>query len=315
MKPEAPLLECFAKIKWAKTEIDKLVRPINSLTATPRFNLPPPRHLPGDWPIPSYPSLYPTGLHKVTSKIDSNGIEVWRYAEPDIPPELSVSVGAILHNLRTPLDQMLSTIALLNHNSASGVAFPFGRTRDEFKTALSKQEKLPADARAMIEILKPYREGGNAVLYAIHALNNPDKHRPGLIPVNLQTVSDTDTISLQKGAILTFGPRAGRHLILDMDGNLIQTDGSKAPGLMISGQTRFWLGINAGKPPRYLMTRIYNQTGTKLSDIIPDLSSYIAKAVLSPGSPKDDMEIATTIPGTKFEANVRAFLQYSVGQY
>lgn len=314
MKSETPLLECFAKIEWAKTEIDKLVEPIGRLTAVPRFNLPPARHFPGDWPTPSYPSLYPTGVHKVTSQIDANGIEVWRFAGPEIPSALNVSVGAILHDLRSPLDQMLSTVALQKHASASGVAFPFGRTKDEFKTALSKQDKLPADVRPMLEILKPYRNGGNALLYAIHALNKPDKHRPGLVPVNLQTVSGGDTIATYKGAILSIGPRTGYHFIADMDGNLVQPDISKAPGSkIIGGMPKFFLGPIVGKPPRYRMTRLYNQTGKKIAAITPDLASYIAKAKLRPGAPKDDMEIATTIPGTKFEINVEPTFNIALG--
>jgi hypothetical protein len=90
-----------------------------------------------DWPTRSYPTPYLTGFDKVTSQIDANGIEVWRFAGPDIPATLNVTAGTILHTLGSPLDQMLSAIALQNHASASGVAFPFfGRTRDELTTPL-----------------------------------------------------------------------------------------------------------------------------------------------------------------------------------
>jgi hypothetical protein len=112
MKPDSPLLACFTTIERAKTQIDELAPQVSRLVAAPRFNLPPPRHFPGDWPTPAYPNLYPTGLHKVTSHIDQNGIEVWRFAAPEIPPALNVDVGSILHNLRSPLDQMLSAIAM-----------------------------------------------------------------------------------------------------------------------------------------------------------------------------------------------------------
>jgi hypothetical protein len=51
-----PLLECFAKVEWAKAEIDKLISRINALTATPRFNLPR-RPSTRAWPTPAYPGL------------------------------------------------------------------------------------------------------------------------------------------------------------------------------------------------------------------------------------------------------------------
>jgi hypothetical protein len=315
MKSESPLHECFAKIVWAETEINKLVPQIGALTATPRFSLPPPRKFPGDWPTRGYPSLYPTGIHKVASHIDSNGIEIWRFVAPDIPPALNVTVGAILHNLRSPLDQMLSAIALQKHSSANQVGFPFGRTRDEFKTALNKQKK-PPDALKMIQVFKPYRVGGNALLHAIHALNTPDKHRPGLIPINLQTISNMDTVGVHgAGAILTLGPRTGLHFVVDMDGNFSQADKSKAPALneTIPGKPTLVLGSNVGNTFRRRTTRLYNQTGTKITDRIPNLADYIAKTVLPPGSPKDDMEIATTIPGTKFEVNVEPSFNVALG--
>jgi hypothetical protein len=33
----------------------------------------------------------------------------------------------------------------------------------------------------MIEALKPYRVKGNALLYAVHAFDSPDKRRRGLV--------------------------------------------------------------------------------------------------------------------------------------
>jgi hypothetical protein len=232
-----PLLECFAKVQWAKAEIDKLVPRINALTATPRFNLPQPMSTRAG-PAPWYPGLYPTGLHKSASHIDAYGVEVWRFVAPEIPTDIHVSVGAILHNLRSSLDQMLSTIALLKHASANQVEFPFGRTKNEFEAALAQQKKLPPDAKVMIAALKPYRVRGNALLYAIHALNRPDKHRPGLIPINLHTTSGMDRMMVQRGAILTIGPRAGFHFVLDVDGNFSQPNRSKVPGYIKIDDTR-----------------------------------------------------------------------------
>ncbi len=164
----------------------------------------------------------------------------------------------------------------------------------------------------MIATLKPYRQGGKALLYAIHALNSPDKHRPGLVPINMQTVVGADEIAVYKGMILTFGPRSGRHLVVDMDGNLSQPDKTKAPGLQIvAGKPQFFFGPLIGKKPKTLIPRIYNQTERKIAETIPNLAEYIAKAKLSP--PKDDMEIATAIPGTKFQTETRPSFNIALG--
>jgi hypothetical protein len=312
MKPESPLLACFAKIEWAETEINNLHQRIADLfKRPPNLNIFAPQPFPGDRPRP-VPKPYPTGFYKSAAKIDSNGVEVWRFVVPEIPTDFNVTVGNILHNLRSPLDQMLSAVALQTHGSANQVAFPFGRTRDEFKTALSKQKKLPADALKMIEVLKPYKVKGNALLHAIHGLNNPDKHRPGLIPINLQSVASGDTIGVWKGLLLTFGPRTGCHLAMDMDGNWSQSNVAQIPGFeIVNGKPRFLVGTDVPKTEKR-MSRLYNQTGKNITALIPNLADWIAKAKLPPGSPKDDMEIATAIPGTDFEAEFEPSLNIAL---
>jgi hypothetical protein len=306
-----PLLECFAKVEWAKAEIDKLIPRINALIATPRFNLPQPMSTRAG-PVPWYPGLYPTGLHKSASHIDANGVEIWRFVAPDIPIDINVTVGSILHNLRSPLDQMLSTIALLKHASASQVEFPFGRTKDEFETALGKQKKLPPDAKAMIAALRPYRVRGNVLLYTIHALNRPDKHRPGLIPINLQTISRMERLELVSGAVLTIGPRTGLHLALDANGNFSQPNLSKAPAyITINGMRVLLFGLAVGKNEGRFIRM--DGAGRDIAGKVPNRADWIAKSALPPGAPKDDMEIATAVPGTKFHANVQPSFNVALG--
>ncbi|MDQ3525343.1 MAG: hypothetical protein M3451_09855, partial [Chloroflexota bacterium] len=66
------------------------------------------------------------------------------------------------------------------------MAFPRGRNRDEFKRALGKQEKLlPSDAIKLIARAKPYRDRGTKLLWALLEMNRRDKHRVGLIPVQM----------------------------------------------------------------------------------------------------------------------------------
>jgi hypothetical protein len=310
MKPESALLACFAKVEWAETEINNLQVRIDDLfRPAPNLNIFAPQPFPGDRPRPP-PMPYPTGLHKSASKVDSNGVEVWRYTLPDIPTAFNVTVGAILHSLRSPLDQMLSAIALQNHDSPRDVSFPFGRNRDEFRTSLARQKKLPTDALKMIETLKPYKTG-NKLLYALHTLNNPDKHHPGLIPINMQMITNMTAVGVYRGMVLTVGPRSGRHLALDADGHFSQSDHSKRPALEVIGDySRMLMGNISGKLPKSLVSRLYNQTSSKLR---PDQAAFISKAVLPSGSPKDDMEIATAIPGTQFEIEVNPAFNIALG--
>ena len=306
-----PLLECFAKVEWAETEINNLKIKIDELfKPAPNLNIFAPVKFPGDKPRRA-PMPYPTGLHKSVKHVDANGVEVWRYVFPDIPTSLNVTVGAILHSLRSPLDQMLSSIAVKTHDSPRGVAFPFGRNRGEFEASLVKQTKLSADVRKAIATLKPYKTG-NPLLYALHALNNPDKHHPGLIPINMHTGTKITGFGVyNRGMLLSIGPRSGRHLAVDMDNHFSQSENSMRPGVFIAGKmTDHFIVGAAGKPAKLFTNRIYNQTG---SEPRPDLAEWIAGAKLPPGAPKDDMEIATCIPGTDFEIEASPSLNIALG--
>jgi hypothetical protein len=236
MKPEPPLHAPFEKIERAKTQIENFNRAIKA--------------------------FFEANPYVLRSNLDHDGIEVWRF-EPTkkLPAALAVEAGEILHNLRTPLDQMLSAVALLKHTSANQVAFPFGRTVNDFETVLKKQKKLPPEAIELIRGLKPYQEGGNALLYAVHSLNSPDKHRPGLIPINLRVTANMTEIGVLTGMVHTAGPRSGTHYIRDKDGHLSQSDHTKQPELLLN-------------PPRIIF-RPVDGNG-------------------------DDMEVATTTPGTQF---------------
>ena len=112
---------------------------------------------------------------------------------------MPVVVGETLHNIRSPLDQILSAVGELG-KGADGVAFPFGENGDIFERALAKQKKLlPADAIDMIRALKPYK-GGNDLLWAINELNRGDKHRPKLLPVLALSSWHVSFVAVEKGA-------------------------------------------------------------------------------------------------------------------
>jgi hypothetical protein len=154
--------------------------------------------------------------YEMVSKLHRDGTkEIWSFRlSQKIPPEIPVIIGEILHNVRSPLDQILCAIAIKSGESEEGVAFPRGRTRDEVKRALSKQNKLPTDARQMILRAKPYRDRGNKLLWALLEMNRRDKHRVGLIPVQMPAEASVSYLCFWVGLGLVLGNRRGQRLLM-----------------------------------------------------------------------------------------------------
>jgi hypothetical protein len=211
--------------------------------------------------------------YDLVSESNPEGIEeIWRFKlNRRLPHSFNVKVGEILHNLRSPLDQILSAIALQSQKTSGGVAFPFGRTKIDFEAAVLKQKKLPSDAIRMIEALQPYMAGGNALLAAIHYLNTPDKHRPGLIPVNIRTTASQTELIVRKGRVTSVGPRSGRHLILDANNNMIQEDHDKQPRMEIISTRGPVLVLEADDPNEDYLEIARSDPGTVFeADFEPD---------------------------------------------
>ena len=188
MKPE-PLYGIFAKIDRTKTQIHDLDE---RLTA-----------------------FFRTNPYRVSSYVNEDGTkEIWHFILDQIPVEIPLVIGEILHNLRSPLDQILCVVALKFGLPEEGVAFPRGRTENELKVVLGKQEKrLPQDALDIISAAKPYKNGGNVLLWALLELNRRDKHRVGLVPVNFPSATSASYIVFWRGLPLIIGCRTGQHLV------------------------------------------------------------------------------------------------------
>ena len=188
MKPE-PLCGIFAKTERAKAQIDDLNARIRA------FFRPRP--------------------YEMVFDINEKDEQVWSFRlTTKISIELSVVIGEILHNLRSPLDQMLCAVALQHGLSEDYVQFPSGVSIDKFKARLKDQKKLgiPTDALAIVEAAKPYK-GGNDLLHALMELNRRDKHRVGIVPINLPAQMSFSQIVFMEGIPLVVGPRTGQHLL------------------------------------------------------------------------------------------------------
>jgi hypothetical protein len=194
----ATLLAAFAKVKRAETYIRDLHAKIDA--------------------------FYKAHPYEVLSEINAEGTEEVYYFRvgTEFPEELCVDIGTILHTLRSPLDQAACAIALITDSTPEGVMFPFSATPEKFEKALRKQKKLPTDAKDLIRATKPYK-GGNALLWALHALNIGDKHHPPLVPAFLKGgmkfyglaawapdgMSEIDALG---PVVLIIGNRNGQHL-------------------------------------------------------------------------------------------------------
>jgi hypothetical protein len=225
--------------------------------------------------------------YEIVSHVDLEADEeVWRFQlTGKIPHYLSVQVGEILHNLRSALDQMLAEVVVrVSKRSESGVQFPFAVSLDNFEAALGQQKKLPPPAVVMIRNLKPYK-GGNALLWLLHSTNRRDKHRMGLVPINLRTTGRVSYLSVWYGQALIIGSRYGQHLraerkITDADyvRHAVKGHASGLYGLsVLDPVTGLPIAIDAGH------RLVFANTGC--------------------GTAEGTMEFLTATPGTKFKTD------------
>jgi hypothetical protein len=216
--------------------------------------------------------------------------EIWRFElRKPLPHDLSVRVGEILHNLRSALDNMLAEIVVtVAKRSDTKVEFPFGRDFSEFEAALGKQKKLPADAVELIKALKPYN-GGDPLLWMLHSVNRQDKHRMGLVPINLRTEGFVSYLSLRYGQGLVIGSRSGQHLTAPR--NITDVDYIR----------------------HAVKDRVWGAYGTILVDLISGLPAdvprpgeritWIKFENVGAGSAKGSFEFFVATPGTKIKTD------------
>jgi hypothetical protein len=126
-----------------------------------------------------------------------------------IPAEWSAIIGDIIHNARCALDLLMVEVVKFcdpGRASYNHVHFVIRESKDEFEKALPGNIKgASADARQIIEDLKPYK-GGNEAFYILHQLDITDKHK-AIIPVG--AAQRSVTIDLSEGLRQAFPDRHG----------------------------------------------------------------------------------------------------------
>lgn len=110
-----------------------------------------------------------------------------------LPPQVLLLLGDIVHNLRTSLDHMATTIV----GDGSHVYFPFHESRINLICAQGKiicgrtrliEEAIPKLGRFIVEEIKPYK-AGNPFLWPLTKLDAIDKHKFLIPAVNITSVT------------------------------------------------------------------------------------------------------------------------------
>lgn len=133
--------------------------------------------------ITSHIATHPVVWVDVPQDPTSN-VKRGRFTTPPGPPDTSVIIGDVIHNLRASLDLMANAMAEANTGrKVNNVYFPFGFDLNGFIEQINKKRFhfCGLDAVAHIKTLRPYKNG-NIELRAIHDLDLLDKHK-ALIPV------------------------------------------------------------------------------------------------------------------------------------
>ena len=94
------------------------------------------------------------------------------------PFESLAIAGDVVHNLRSALDHLAYQLVLANGiQPMRDTCFPIGKDFTAYEGMKARCVKgMGASAKKAIDAVKPYG-GGNGFLFAIHTLNNIDKHR------------------------------------------------------------------------------------------------------------------------------------------
>lgn len=99
-----------------------------------------------------------------------------------VPPQLAVISGDVIQNLRATLDHLAyQLVAGAGIVPSTHTYFPIADDATKYASQKSSQTHgMPSGALQIIDALKPYR-GGNDALWQLHKLSIVDKHRTLLL--------------------------------------------------------------------------------------------------------------------------------------
>lgn len=141
-----------------------------------------------------------------------------------LPCATPLVIGDAVHNLHSALDLMACEIVSIAGGTPShDTYFPFADTRQQLEATIKRGEIKIAGSdiiAVLLDVIKPYKNGGDTTLCALHRLDIIDKHQM-LIPTvsvaalrhvnaNIGVMTLTDcTLTVGQGGVLTLASMPG----------------------------------------------------------------------------------------------------------
>lgn len=259
MTEQVLLAPAFAKLKRAETHIADLNRAVEAFSA-------------------SHP-------YKIVSNV-YDGKQIWRFQPDCIPDDIEAIAADAIHNIRTPLDKMLTALAEKRASKKGkrhrGISFPTGRDLDGFKGALARQEEYFAgDVIEFLRSTEAYPGGKGRLLFAIHDIDLGDKHHAILVAISVgSTAKYMGTLGVTNGSVLMIGSLRGKHMVPEFD-------------------------------PKTGTTPLYQ----RVAELAPVLRKPTpGKFVLEFTGPHDDMIFLTTTPGASLQSDFELALNIAFSE-
>ncbi len=159
-----------------------------------------------------------------------------------ISPDLALSIGDAIHNLRAALDHaMWEFQGLPGGKRNSETSFPFGKSKTDYEAACRGIKTAVPNTGQFFISLEAYETGKGKLLYGLNRLNILDKHKI-LTPVISVTEIRKIKIKLPNGQAWTreFGQFVVNQdgiskILLDIpDDNIIECHGDANPTINVS---------------------------------------------------------------------------------
>ena len=150
------LQDHFARLSWAQAETTRLAAAVEQYE--------------NSRPIQIY-------WHYEFNRVQPMKIYRWKL-DRDIPVDVSIHAGSIIHELRATLDSLICTLAKRNGApTLKDTYFPTGKSEEVFLKELQRKLKyVSAGDKEIITSLRAY-PGGNDMLYALHSSDLIGKHQ------------------------------------------------------------------------------------------------------------------------------------------
>ncbi len=121
--------------------------------------------------------------YRLGTRMDSDSDKRLYYltAVQDIPGDIVMTIGDVVHNLRCALDHLAHQLVLVGSpgKPVGRVQFPVFKDKASFEKAIKGNSIVNGASQGAIDAIKalePY-QGGNDYIWVISQLDNADKHR------------------------------------------------------------------------------------------------------------------------------------------